>query len=102
MINKSRHAIPQKQNTPKIIIRFANREQKIELLTLTKKLKGTGVYVNEHLTKRNLEIACHTKILKKEKWIQDTCTRNCKVMINLNGTPEQAKIITIKEIKYLD
>lgn len=34
------------------------------------------------------------RMLKKEKWIQDTCTRNCKVMSKLNGTPKQAKILT--------
>lgn len=96
------YTIPQKQNIPKIIIRFTNRKQKIELLKLTKKLRGTGVYVNEHLTKRNAEIARQARILKKEKRIQDTWTRNCKVMIKLNGTPEQAKIITIREIKDLD
>lgn len=50
------YTIPQKQNIPKIIIRIANRKQTIELLKLTKKLKGTGVYVREHLTKRNAEI----------------------------------------------
>lgn len=61
------YTILQKQNTAKVIIRFANRKDKIELLKLTKKLNGTGVYVNEHLTKRNAEIAHQARILKKEK-----------------------------------
>lgn len=85
------YTFPQKQNTRKKIVRLANRKHIIELLKLTKKLKGTGVFVNEHLTKRNSEIACQARTLKKEKWIQDTWTRNSKVMIKLNGTPEQAK-----------
>lgn len=34
------------------------------------------------------------RTLKKEKWIQGKCTRNCKVVVKLNGTPEQAKILT--------
>lgn len=34
------------------------------------------------------------RTLEKEKWIQGTCTRSCKVVVQLNGTPEQAKILT--------
>ena len=97
------HTIPQKQNKrPTIIIKFVNRKHKIEVLKLTKKLKGTGVYVNEHLTKRNAEIARQARLLKKERRIQDTWTRNCKVFIRLNGTPEQAKVIAVRDIKDLE
>lgn len=85
------YTIPQKQNIPKIIIRFTNRKHKIELFKLTKKLKGTGVYVNEHLTKRNAKIARQARILKKEKQIQDTWTRNCKVMINFMEPQSEQK-----------
>ncbi len=97
------HTIPQKQNKrPTIIIKFVNTKHKIEVLKLAKKLKGTGVYVNEHLTKRNAEIARQARLLKKEKRIQDTWTRNCKVYIRLNGTPEQAKVIAVRDIKDLE
>lgn len=72
------------------------------MLKLAKKLKGTRVYVNEHLTKRNAEIARQARILKKEKRIQDAWTRNCRVMIRLNGTPEQAKVTAIRDIRELD
>lgn len=29
-------------------------------------------------------------------------TRKCKVMIQLNGTPEEAKVVMIKETKRLE
>lgn len=32
----------------------------------------------------------------------DTWTRNCKIMIQLNGTPEQAEVLTVRDIKELD
>lgn len=67
-----------------------------------RKLKDTGVYVNEHLTKRNGEIARQARILRKANGIQDTWTRNCRVMIRLNGTPELAKVIAVRDIKELD
>lgn len=97
------HVMPLKYNKkPNIIIHFANRKHKMEVLRNARKLKGTGVYVNEHLTKRNADIAKEARILKKERKIQDTWTRNCKIHIKLNGPPEQAKVIVIKDCKELE
>lgn len=79
-----------------------NRKYKVELLKMGKNLKGTSVYVSEHLTKRNAEIARQARLLKKERHIQDTWTRNCKVFIRLNGTPEQAKVIVVGDIADLE
>lgn len=38
----------------------------------------------------------------KRKKIQLTWMRNCKVMMKLNGTPEEAKFITTKDVEDLD
>ncbi len=48
------HPVPQKNNTgkPAVIIRFANRKHKMELVKQGRKLKGSDVYLNEHLTKK--------------------------------------------------
>lgn len=90
-------ALPKKDNKtkPAIIIRFVNRKDKSELLRQGKKLRGTDVYINEHLTKRNADIARRARMLRKQNKIQATWTRNCKVWIKLNGTPEEAKVILI-------
>uniref|UniRef100_A0A1A8UGW8 Uncharacterized protein n=1 Tax=Nothobranchius furzeri TaxID=105023 RepID=A0A1A8UGW8_NOTFU len=97
------HSLAQKHSkTSTIVIRLASRKCKMEVLRNAKKLKGTSVYVNEHLTKRNSEIARQARILRKEKKIHDTWTRNCKVLIKLNGPPEQAKVMVIRDIKELD
>lgn len=74
----------------------------MEVLRNARKLKGTGVYVNEHLTKKNADIAKDARFLRKTKKIQDTWTRNCKILIKLNGAPEQAKVLVVKDIKELD
>ncbi len=87
------HTLPRKdsRSKPVIIIRFANRKSKIDLLKQGKKLVGTGVYLNEHLTKKNAEIAREARTLRKQNKIQATWTRNYKVLILLNGPPESAK-----------
>lgn len=88
---------------PSIIIRFGNRKHKAELMKQGKKLRGSDVYINEHLTKKNAEIAREARLLRKQNKIKSTWTRNCKVLIKLNGdTPETAKVITVRDVKELD
>ncbi|CAL8253034.1 unnamed protein product [Merluccius merluccius] len=85
-----------------VIMRFVNRKHKIALLKQGKKLKGSDVYMNEHLTKRNADIAKKARYLKKQNKIQHTWTTNCKIFIKLNGTPEEAKVLMVRSIDELD
>lgn len=98
------HPLPRKSdgNTSAIIMRFVNRKHKSALLKQGRKLKGTNVFINEHLTKRNSDIGRKARFLKKQGKIQSTWTSNCKVLIKLNGTPEQAKIVVIRNMEELD
>ena len=99
------HTLPRKDKTasPAIIMRFVSRVHKTALMMQGKKLKGTQVYVNEHLTKRNAEIAKEARILRKNGKIKSTWTRNCKVLVRLNGTtPEEAKTVTVRDLKDLE
>ena len=68
-------------NTEKIIIRFVNRKKKNDILKKCKNLRGTKVFINEHLTKRNEELAYLARKLKKEGKISSIWTRNCKIYI---------------------
>ena len=99
------HTLPQRRNIqqpPPIVIRFTNRKYKIELLQQGRKLKGTSVYLNEHLTKQNATIAREARILRREKKIKETWTRNCKIYIRLNGaSPEEEKVLIIRDIAEL-
>ena len=99
------HILPSKDRAikPRIIMRFVSRKHKTELLMQGKKLKGTAVYVNEHLTSKNAEIARVARQLWKEHKIKATWTRDCKVLIRLNGpSPEAEKVLMIRELKDLD
>lgn len=98
------HPLPRKNDSdkPAIIVRFANRKHKTALLKQGKKLKGSDVFMNEHLIKRNADIARKARYLKKQGKIQNTWTTNCKVFIKLNGTPEQAKVLVIRNMEELD
>ncbi|CAL9705110.1 unnamed protein product [Knipowitschia caucasica] len=98
------HMLPRKDvSNPVILLRFANRKHKVELLRQGRKLKGSAVYLNEHLTKKTADMAREARILRRNDKIKATWTRNCKVLIQLKGTtPEQAKVIMVRELKDLD
>lgn len=58
--------------------------------------------MNDHLTKQNGDIARKAGSLKKEGKIQSPWTNNCKIFCNLNRTPEQAKVMVIRNVKELE
>ena len=100
------HTLPRGRNNtqlpPPIVIRFSNRKHKNELMKQGRKLKGTQVYLNEHLTKQNAAIAREARILRKERKIKETWTRNCKIYISLNGaSPEAEKVLIVRSIEEL-
>ena len=70
---------------PRIILRFSNRKDKINLLKQGKKLQGTDVFLNEHLTRKNAQIARHAKDLRKSGDVTDTWTRQCAVFVRMKG-----------------
>ena len=62
-----------------------------------RKLKGSDVYINEYLTKRNSDLAYKAR---KKGLITSTWTHNCVVMIKTKGaTPDDCKYITINDEK---
>lgn len=85
-----------------MILRFVNRKPKNALLKQGCKLKGTNVYMNDHLTQRNAVIARKARFLRMQNKIQSTWVTNCKIFIKLNGTPEEAKVLVIRDIKELE
>ena len=98
------HKLPtkDKKTKPVIVIRFANRKAKTELLRQGRKLRGSDVYLNKHLTKKNADIARQARILRTQNKIQATWTRKCKVWIKLNGSPEEAMNIMARELGELE
>ena len=97
------HPLPTKKgNSPAVILRFVNRKTKNAVMKQGKKLKGTNVYLNDHLIKRNAEIAKKARLLRKQSKIQNTWVTNCKIFIKLNGSPEDAKVLVIKDIEELN
>lgn len=98
------HPFPQrnKQAKPAIILRFVIRKHKIQLLKQSKMLRGTDVFLNEHLTKKNAELAREARYLRKQKKIAPTWTANCNIFVKSNGTPEEAEVAVIQIMEDLE
>ncbi|XP_063347932.1 uncharacterized protein LOC134640219 [Pelmatolapia mariae] len=100
---EARHPLPRRSDRPPaVIMRFVNRKNKVALLKQGRKLKGTDVFINEHLTRKNADIARKARQLKKNGKIQHTWVTNCKIFIKLNGTPEEAKVLIVRNMEDLD
>ena len=84
-----------------IVVRFTNRKTKERILKNKKKLKGTGVFVNEYLSPKNVDIPIFARTMRRQHKIQNTWTRNCKVYIKTNGVPEVSSVLCIKNITEL-
>lgn len=98
------HTLPAKSEKfkPSIVIRFISRKARNNLIMQAKKLKGTNVYINEHLTKKNGNIAREARLLKKQKKIVATWTRNGNIWVRTKEG-SQAKIIReLKDLQGLD
>ena len=64
-----------------------------------KKLKGTNVYVNDHLTKKNADIAKEARLLRKQSHILATWVWNCRIWIRQK---EGMNAVQVKSIKDLE
>jgi hypothetical protein len=56
------------------------------------------VYLNDHLTPKNAELARKARLLRKDEVIEGTWTKNCNIFVKTKGlTPEDQKVFMIKE-----
>ena len=88
------------QDRQVLILKLKDRKSKMSLLQQGKKLKGTNIYLNEHLVKGNAKIAKRAQELRKIGKIANTWTKDCKCFIKLNDP--QGKVILIKGLGDLD
>ena len=83
---------------PSIVLKLKSRKAKLRILSNAKKLRGCDVYINEHLTRQNADLARKAREYRRKGLILSTWTKNCNVIIRTKGqTPEQCKVIAIHD-----
>ena len=82
------HPVGGKKPHRDIVMRLTNRKSKNRIMFLVKKekvLKDIEVYVSEHLTRRNQELAAIGRRLRKKNLIAQTWVRDGKIFIKTKG-----------------
>ena len=93
---KKRH--PSDKST--VILKLKDRKSKIAIVQQGKKLKGSHIYLNDHLIKANNDVARKARELRKADKIAHTWTKDCKIFIKLKEP--QNKVIMIKRLEELE
>lgn len=70
-----------------IVVRFNNRRTRDEIYFKRKFLKGSKIFINEHLTASNSKLFKAARDARSQHRIDNTWTKNCKIFIKKhNGT----------------
>ena len=82
------HTLPKnhEKKTDTCIVRFTNRTVRDKIIRNRSKLKTTSrsapkIYINEHLTKRNGQIAKQARLMQKNGDLLGTWTKNCRIYV---------------------
>ena len=83
---------------PIIVLKLKSRKAKLRILSNAKKLRGCDVFINEHFTRQDADLARKAREYRRKGLILSTWTKNCNVIIRTKGqTPEQCKVIAIHD-----
>ncbi|KAH3802154.1 hypothetical protein DPMN_155825 [Dreissena polymorpha] len=74
--------IPNKNRA--VIVKFVRRQTKIDVMKRAKQLKGTGIYINEDLTKINAEVLASLR-LKEPSHFERAWSHEGKLFVRYNG-----------------
>ena len=88
-----------KDGSTPVIVQFLSADKKTEIMRQRKKLKGSDIFLNDHLTQKNNELFAEARRLKKEGKIFGTWTMNCNIFVKKN---EHANKVMIKSKQDLD
>ena len=99
------HPLKGKKKVNDIVVRVVNRKTKARILKNVKKdraLQGTNVYISEHLTRKNQEIAAICRRLRKKDKISATWVKNGKIFLKTKDKrPEDERTIIVNDKSIL-
>jgi hypothetical protein len=74
-----------------VIVKFVRRQTKIEIMKRAKLLKGTGIYINEDLTKINAEVLASLR-LKEPELVEKAWSRDGKLFVRYRGQERNEQV----------
>lgn len=94
-----------KSKPPLIVMRFLSRKTKTRVMKAAalnrRALKHREVFVNEHLTAKNAQLAREARSLLRSHHIFGTWTKNCTVFVKYFDENHKPRVTTIHELSDL-
>ena len=81
-----------------VLVKFNNNAAKVQIMKARKKLKGTEIYINDHLTQRNAELEKKARMLKRSKRINSTWSWNGKIYIKVTEEDSKKEVKNMQEL----
>ena len=83
-----------------IIVKFVSHNSKVAMMKNRSKLKGSRLFINEDLSRIRASLAYKARVLKREKKILDTWTRDGAIYLKLQDSSTR-RVITETEFSQL-
>jgi len=84
-----------------ILVQFLSAEKKAEVMSRRLQLKGTDIYINEHLSRHNRELFRQARQLKREKKIVSAWSEHCCVYVKIHEGGRRVKVRSLADIAKL-
>ena len=75
-----------------VLVKFGYNSVKKDIMSARKRLKGTDIYINDQLTKKNAEIEKKARIMRKDKMIHSSWTFNGRIFIKKTESSKKEEV----------
>ena len=75
-----------------VLVKFGYNSVKRDIMSARKRLKGTDIYINDQLTKKNAEIEKKARIMRKDKMIHSSWTFNGRIFIKKTESSKKEEV----------
>ena len=85
-----------------VLVQFSHNTIKRSLMKERKKLRGSDIYLNDHLTRMNSDLEKKARIMKKEGQIHSFWTINGRIFIKTRESGPKKEIKCLNDLDLCD
>ena len=89
---------PRRDGKRPIIVQFHSADRKTELIMKRGALKGTDIYLNDHLSTHSGEFFRQARQVKRDKKMHSAWTQNCCVLVEIREDGQRLKVKTLADL----
>ena len=82
----------------RLMFSYYRPEKKAELMSKSRPLRGTNIYLNDHLSMHNSELFSQARKFKRENTMVSAWTQHCCVYIKINEGGQRLYVKTLADL----